>query len=225
MRIVPNTRTDLVADVARPWLRPGNRVGLASRTLSRFAFGELAGSLASLAGAGPVLPPDDTEVDFLGSVEDGSVRNRLEGRWLAGRCATWRNRNDDPSFKGDLGLRVFKLDTSNLRAWGPTLADLEAALLAGLEHVEPGRTEQDILYELLLKLWLDLCIPIGTQTIAGKSVHAVDADTLMLASMRLSPPRCVRRRLCRDGPNRALEQRRLRNTGSLWGDGLKEDGL
>ena len=30
MRIVPNTGTDRVVDIVRPWLRPGNRVDLAS---------------------------------------------------------------------------------------------------------------------------------------------------------------------------------------------------
>ena len=83
------------------------------------------------------------------------------------------------SYSGDRGFRVFKLDKSNIRAWDPNPDDLEGALLAGLDHIEPGRTEQDILYELLLKLGLDLCVPIETPTIADKSVHAVGAGTLI----------------------------------------------
>ena len=79
----------------------------------------------------------------------------------------------------DLGFRVFRLDTSNIRAWDPKPEDLEGALLSGLDHIEPDRTEQDILYELLLKLGLDLCVSIETQTIAGKSVHSVGAGTLI----------------------------------------------
>ncbi len=35
------------------------------------------------------------------------------------------------------------------------------------------------LYGLLLKLGLDLCIPIETRTVAGKSVHSVGAGTLL----------------------------------------------
>ena len=79
----------------------------------------------------------------------------------------------------DLGFRVFKLDTSNVRAWEPAPEDLEAALLDGVEHIEANRTEQDILFELLLKLGLDLCVPIETKTVAGKTVHAVGAGTLI----------------------------------------------
>ena len=89
MRIVPNTGADRVVDIVRPRLRPGNRVDLASRTLSLFAFGELAGNLARLAGARLVLPPDDTDLDLLGSAADRAARNRLQGRWLADRCAAW----------------------------------------------------------------------------------------------------------------------------------------
>ena len=83
-----------------------------------------------------------------------------------------------PGYCGDLGFRVFKLASSNIRTWDPNPDDLEGALFAGLDHIEAGRTEQDILYELLLKPGLDLCVPIETKAIAGKSVHSVGAGTL-----------------------------------------------
>ena len=96
------------------------------------------------------------------------------------RCASKKIKEENPKFSGDLGFRVFKLDTSNIRAWDPKPDDLEGALLlSGLDHIVPGRSEQDILYELLLKLGLDLCIPIEHRTVAGKSVHSVGAGTLI----------------------------------------------
>ncbi len=60
----------------------------------------------------------------------------------------------------DTGFRVFRLDRSNIRAWAPDADDLAGTLLEHTEHILPGRTEADILYELLLKLGLDLCVPI-----------------------------------------------------------------
>ena len=95
------------------------------------------------------------------------------------RRVAHRIKDGNPSYAGDLGFRVFKLDTSNIRAWDPQPHDLESTLLSNLDHIEPGRTEQDILFELLLKLGLDLCVPIETQTIAGTSVHSVGAGTLI----------------------------------------------
>jgi adenine-specific DNA-methyltransferase len=86
----------------------------------------------------------------------------------------------------DLGFRVFKLDSSNIRAWEANRDNLEQSLLDHTEHIKPGRTEQDILYELLLKLGLDLCVPIeekevGRQETGGgtHTVYAIGGGVLM----------------------------------------------
>jgi adenine-specific DNA-methyltransferase len=79
----------------------------------------------------------------------------------------------------DIGFRSFKLASSNLRAWNPISGNLQADLLDHQDHLLMGRSEQDLLYELLLKLGLDLCVPIQRQAIAGKFVHAVGAGVLL----------------------------------------------
>jgi len=89
-------------------------------------------------------------------------------------------RHESPMFTGDLGFRVFKLDRSNIRAWDPNPADIEKALFDGVEHLRQDRTEQDVLYELLLKLGLDLCVPIEERSISGKAVHSVGAGTILV---------------------------------------------
>ncbi|MDI3491166.1 MAG: adenine-specific DNA-methyltransferase [Thauera sp.] len=95
------------------------------------------------------------------------------------RGASKKVREATPGFAGDLGFRVFKLDTSNIRAWNPNPDNLKATLFEHLDHIEPGRSADDILYEILLKLGLDLCVPIEEQTIAGKPVHSVGGGVLM----------------------------------------------
>nr|WP_244612350.1 site-specific DNA-methyltransferase [Brucella sp. 10RB9215] len=82
--------------------------------------------------------------------------------------------------EADLGFRVFKLASSNITAWEPEPTDLEGTLLANAEHLVPGRTEQDVLYELLLKLGLDLCVPIEKKDFAGKAVHSIGRGTLIV---------------------------------------------
>ncbi len=79
----------------------------------------------------------------------------------------------------DLGFRVFKLDSSNIRAWEPNRADLKQSMLDSLDPVKPDRSEDDILYELLLKLGVDLCAPMETRVFAGKRVVAVDGGALI----------------------------------------------
>ncbi len=89
-------------------------------------------------------------------------------------------RGENPMFAGDLGFRVFKLDATNITPWDPDRTDLAGSLLNSLEHVKPGRSEDDVLYEVLLKLGLDLAVPIETREIAGKRVHSVGAGALIV---------------------------------------------
>ncbi|WP_262190939.1 site-specific DNA-methyltransferase [Pseudomonas aeruginosa] len=85
----------------------------------------------------------------------------------------------NPDWQGDTGFRVFKLDTSNIRAWNPKPDNLEATLFDHQEHLLEGRSEADVLYELLLKLGLDLCVPIEKRRIEGLDVHAVGGGVLL----------------------------------------------
>lgn len=95
------------------------------------------------------------------------------------RRAASKVKNDSPLFTGDRGFRVFKLHNSNIRPWSPRPIDLERSLLDQLEHVDAQRSDADVFYELLLKLGLDLCVPILDQSIAGKTVHAIGGGVLM----------------------------------------------
>ncbi len=95
------------------------------------------------------------------------------------RRASRKLRDENPLFSGDLGFRVFKLDSSNIRAWEPNRDDLEQTLLDHEQHLKADRTEADVLYEVLLKLGLDLCVPIEQRTLAGKTVHSVGGGVLL----------------------------------------------
>lgn len=95
------------------------------------------------------------------------------------RRAGQKVRADNPIFAGDTGFRAFRLASSNIQAWEPDASNLENTLLKNAEHLVQGRREQDVLYELLLKLGLDLCVPISTKTIAGRTVHSIGGGVLI----------------------------------------------
>lgn len=95
------------------------------------------------------------------------------------RRAARKIKDENPLFAGDLGFRVFKLDSSNIRAWEPDRNNLPKTLEESVEHLKSGRTEADILYELLLKRGLDLCVPIEKRSIAGKEVHSIGGGMLI----------------------------------------------
>lgn len=80
----------------------------------------------------------------------------------------------------DIGFRVFKLDSSNINEWRPKREDIAESLEDHAEHVKSDRSEDDLLYELLLKLGLDLCIPIKQKEFAGHTVYNIGAGTLFV---------------------------------------------
>lgn len=96
------------------------------------------------------------------------------------RRASAEIEKDNSSAASDVGFRVFKLASSNIRAWDPDAIDLENSLLKSAEHLVQGRNELDVLYELLLKLGRDLCTPIETRPIAGMSVHSIGGGALIV---------------------------------------------
>jgi adenine-specific DNA-methyltransferase len=83
----------------------------------------------------------------------------------------------------DRGFRVFKLAESNFKVWDADAArdaeSLARQLDLHVDHIREGRSEQDILFELLLKSGFPLTTPVEPRTLAGKTVHRV-ADGAML---------------------------------------------
>lgn len=115
------------------------------------------------------LPEPTDRIDFP-SIAD-ITKKRL-------RQASKKIRELNPLFVGDLGFRVFKLDSSNIQAWEPKRDDLAQTLDEHARNLKTDRTEQDILFELLLKLGLDLTVPIEKKVVAGKTIHSIGAGTL-----------------------------------------------
>ena len=95
------------------------------------------------------------------------------------RRSARRIKKENASFKGDLGFRVFKLDSSNIKEWELDRANMAQSLLDHLDHIKPERSEDDLFYELLLKLGYDLCAPVEQREIAGKRVNAVAGGALV----------------------------------------------
>jgi len=112
--------------------------------------------------------------------ENGSLTTIAEITKQRIRKAGANIRNEHPMFSGDIGFRVFKLDSTNIRVWDPDRDDLTGTLLDSIEHLKPDRSEQDILFELLLKLGLELTVPIERKTIACKAVHSIGVGSLMV---------------------------------------------
>lgn len=89
-------------------------------------------------------------------------------------------KSENPMFSGDTGFRVFKLDTSNIHTWEVDKNSLDRTLEDAMVHIKKDRSEEDILIELLLKLGLDLTVPVESQSIANKKVYSVGLGALIV---------------------------------------------
>ena len=82
--------------------------------------------------------------------------------------------------KLDTGFKVFKLDSSNLKKWNPDFDNLELTLDDMINNYVPDRTEEDVVYELMLKMGLDLSYSIDVTEIDGKKVYSIGFGALMM---------------------------------------------
>ncbi len=80
----------------------------------------------------------------------------------------------------DIGFKCFKLDRSNINAWDGNVQNFDQTLLSAAENIKPDRTEEDVLYEILLKSGLDLAQPIEERIIAGKKVFNIGIGALFI---------------------------------------------
>jgi len=86
----------------------------------------------------------------------------------------------------DVGFRVFKLDTSNLKTWDskpiadddlPTLYDRMNGII---NRVKTDRTDMDMACEVMLKLGVPLTYSITQVKINGKATYSVGDDCILL---------------------------------------------
>ena len=78
----------------------------------------------------------------------------------------------------DIGFRVLKLDTSNMEDVYYTPQEFELQSLFN-ENVKADRTNEDLLFQVMLDLGIELSAKIESKQIAGKNVHFVDNNYLV----------------------------------------------
>lgn len=97
---------------------------------------------------------------------------RAGAKILAGECHTDWNK--------DVGFRVLKVDTSNMADvyYSPDQVS-QGSLDLLVDNIKSDRTDEDLLFQVLLDWGVDLTLPIRKETIQGKTVFFVDDDALV----------------------------------------------
>jgi len=102
----------------------------------------------------------------------GKERIRLAGKKI-------RESISEDAVAIDIGFRVLKIDSSNMKEVYYTPDAVTQNALPGLvDNFREDRTSEDLLFQVLLDWGVDLALPISRQTIAGKTVFFVDGNAL-----------------------------------------------
>lgn len=96
------------------------------------------------------------------------------------RRAAKKIKEENPLFAGDVGFKVFKLDTSNLIPWNPDPENIDLTLRNAVENTLMDRSRQDLLYEVLLKCNLPLTLPIEEKKAGENTVYIVGMGALAI---------------------------------------------
>lgn len=88
--------------------------------------------------------------------------------------------NCHPDWNRDVGFRVLKVDTSNMKDIYYRPDELsQGDLLEAVDNVKPDRTPEDLLFQVLVDWGVDLTLPIRRETLQDKTVFFVDDNALV----------------------------------------------
>lgn len=80
----------------------------------------------------------------------------------------------------DIGFKVFKLDTSNIKKWNGNADTIESEIQGSIFNYEVGRSELDVVYEIMLKCGLDLTYPIEEINVNGKTLYSIGTGAMFV---------------------------------------------
>lgn len=90
----------------------------------------------------------------------------------------------EPNKKHNQGFKVFKLQSSNFKAWNTEQPKDDTQLVKQLalhtDHLVEGRSQEDVLYELLLKSGFPLDTKVEKIVLADKNVFSVAEGAMLI---------------------------------------------
>lgn len=163
------------------WFCPSDGV-----VLDFFAGSGTAGHAAWLSNASDaggrrfilVQLPEPTDADCYSTIAE-VTRARLKA--AGGQLSDGGEQHPGESLTnpGDCGFRAFRLASSNVLPWDANFDTIEHDLTNAIGNIKAERSEDDVLYELLLKYGLDLSTATESRTIDGLTVTVIGAGALV----------------------------------------------
>lgn len=138
----------------------------------------------------------EVAIDFLESIdkphyltEIGKERIRRAGKKLLEADGQIKL-GDDARTPLDVGFKVFKLDSSNLKAWdGTPIEKTEQMQLLErmndmIDNVKPDRSDLDMVYEIMLKMGIPLDWAVEKVKINHKTAYAIGENCTLLICLQ-----------------------------------------
>ena len=88
--------------------------------------------------------------------------------------------NPELADKLDIGFKVFELEKSNLKKWNTEPEDLVTMLGTIQDNLESGSTEDDLVYEIMLKQGLELTLPIEKFVVGDANIYKIAFGSLFI---------------------------------------------
>lgn len=132
----------------------------------------------------PEICPEDSDAfkaGYKNLCEIGKERIRRAARKI---------KEENPLFAGDMGFKVFKLDSSNLKLWDGSpltqddLLTLSERLNDMIDRVKPDRSDEDVIAEIMLKLGVPLTEEVSRQELDGHTFYIVGRENLLLLCLQ-----------------------------------------
>lgn len=115
--------------------------------------------------------------------EIGKERIRRAGKKIADEVEQSNQQlklGEEPKKVPDIGFRVLKIDSSNFEDVSAEPAAYTQESLMGLaDNLKPGRTAEDILFQVMPQFQIPLSASIERQSINGSTVFSVDGGRLV----------------------------------------------
>ncbi len=86
----------------------------------------------------------------------------------------------------DVGFKVFKLDTSNIKLWdGTPVSEEDYQIVLDrmndmIDSIKDDRTDMDVVYEIMLKMGVPLTYPVQPLEMDGVKAYSVGEDGLLM---------------------------------------------
>lgn len=120
--------------------------------------------------------------------EIGKERIRRAGKKILEEKGDQIAIGDEEKKPLDIGFKVFKLDTSNLKLWDNTpitgndqIELFTERMNSMIDSIKDDRTDMDVVYEVMLKMGVPLDVPVSYIEVNGKIVYIVGEFLLMIA--------------------------------------------